>query len=523
MFKILVADDEKFIRKGIITILERDLEEEVECLEAKNGLEALEIAKTENLNLIVTDISMPGLDGLEFIKSLKEINHSANVIILSGYENFDFARTAIKLGVKEYVMKPIIKKEFLELIRGYIINIKNVETHTKEEIIRKIENNKLMRQMKNDFLVGLLNCATSPEAETYLTKLQSLGITFRPMLFVCAVVQYKFKEENADFLDFAVMNILEEYLNLQQGIGSIVTVKYDSGKVVVIFEGEDQRYLKEPAKKLLRKAGQLIKDYYQVDVFIGLGDIAYDSVHLHTSLRHALAAADFKIYGGADNIEIYSNIQNGPEYPEIRLEKLIKPWETANAIQAANAFDKLCNEPKSKRAMNTIKKAYSEIQNAVEIGIIHLQNPETKSNLTVKNFSEFWSFTELKREIRYGIIQMQEAFQNRENNVSSIKLRSDIIRFIQNNITKELDLNIVAEQFSRTPGYISKLFKQGNEEGFNSYITNERIKIAKKLLQDSSVPIQQVSELCGYPNSKYFSVVFKKATGESPKSYRENH
>ena len=79
MFKILVADDEKFIRKGIITILERDLEEKVECIEASNGLQALELTRNENPDLIVTDIRMPGLDGLDFIKLLKETNNTATV------------------------------------------------------------------------------------------------------------------------------------------------------------------------------------------------------------------------------------------------------------------------------------------------------------------------------------------------------------------------------------------------------------------------------------------------------------
>lgn len=523
MFKILVADDEKFIRKGIISILERDLEEKVECLEARNGHEALEIANTENPNLIVTDISMPGLDGLEFIKLLKETNHSAQVIILSGYENFDFARKAIKLGVKEYVMKPIKKREFLELIRSYVSDIKTVQARTNDEIIRNIENNKIMEQMKHDLLAGLLNCLSSEEAEKYLVKLKSFGIYFQSMLFACALVQYQVNEENVDYLDFAVANILEEYINLHQESSSAFIVKYDIGKAVVIFEGADQNELQEPKKKLLRKVGQLIKEYYRINVFIGLGDVAYDLVHLHTSLRHALFAVDFKIYGGADNIEVYSDIDRGPEYKNIGLEKVLTPMETSNAIQAANFFDRFVHEPKSRSALRIMKNAYLEFQTRMEKAITHLQYLESKPDLSVRNFGDLWNFPDLKREVKEGILQVQEVFQNGGLDSSNLKLRADIIRYIQNNITNELDLNIVAGHFSRTPGYISTLFKKGMGGGFNAYITNERIKIAKSLLKDSTVPIQQVGVLCGYPNSKYFSVVFRKVTGESPKSYRENH
>ena len=117
MFKILIADDERFIRKGIIAILKRGLEEEIQFVEAGNGIEAIDLAQKEHFHLVISDISMPGSSGLEFIKALKDSGQTATVIILSGYENFEYAREAVRLGVREYVMKPVKKPEFLELVR----------------------------------------------------------------------------------------------------------------------------------------------------------------------------------------------------------------------------------------------------------------------------------------------------------------------------------------------------------------------------------------------------------------------
>lgn len=522
IFKILVADDEEFIRKGIITIFKRDLEEEVECIDAVNGVEALELAQKEKPDLIVTDIRMPGLDGLNFIKLLKETNPTASVIILSGYENFDYARKAIKLGVKEYVTKPINKQEFLELIQSYITKIKEVQTRIDDEVIRKIKNNKIIGQMQHDSLLGLLNASSSQEATKHLAKLESFGVHLGSMLFACAIVQYQVKEENADYLDFAVANILEEYLNIQQENNTAVIVRYEVGKVVVIFEGTDQKQLQELKKKLLRKAGLLIRRYYGVEVFIGLGDVAYDCVHLHTSLTHALFAVDFKIYSSADIIEVYSEIERGEEHIDIDLEKVLNSMETANAVEVANFFDQFFRIPKSKAVMNQLKKTYLKLQNRMEKAIMPLQCLDTDLDFTIKHFDDLWSAFELKREVKSNILKVQEISQYVEMDDLNVKLVTDIIRYLQNNITNELDLNMVAEHFSKTPGYISALFKKRTGYGFNAYITKERIKIAKSLLQGSVVPIQQVGELCGYPNSKYFSVVFKKATGESPKSYREN-
>ena len=96
-----------------------------------------------------------------------------------------------------------------------------------------------------------------------------------------------------------------------------------------------------------------------------------------------------------------------------------------------------------------------------------------------------------------------------------------MLDFVDEHITEELDLNTVAEKFHRTSGYVSTLFKKYTSGGFSAYLTGERIKIARKLLEDSSIPIQEIGELCGYNNPKYFSVVFKKVTGETPRGYRE--
>ena len=120
MFKLLIADDEQFIRKGIISILKKNLTEEIQCIEAANGQDALMKAREMALNLIITDISMPGCDGLEFIRQLREENKMIPIVILSGYDNFEYAQKAIRLGVKEYIMKPIKKQEFITLIQEYI-------------------------------------------------------------------------------------------------------------------------------------------------------------------------------------------------------------------------------------------------------------------------------------------------------------------------------------------------------------------------------------------------------------------
>lgn len=521
MFKILVADDERFIRKGIIAILSKNLTVEVSCVEASNGIEALEQSKLETPDLIITDISMPGLNGLDFISALKEENVNTPVIILSGYENFDYAKSAIKLGVKEYVMKPVKKQEFIQLIQGYIDNIQEAQRKNEREIIRRIETEKAMKRLKHDFLVGLLNCTTSSDAKQYLKQLGEIGMTFESKLYTCAAVQYQITDQSQDYMDFAVKNILDEFLNMEGEGEFFENVEYRPGMVVVIFESSSQELLKEPKKKLMRQAAQLIREYCKTEAYVGLGDIAYDAVHLHTALSHAMTAAQSKILESGDSVCVYEEAQESrkPEHRNI-IEKL-RPIDAVNLFDVLDLFQELYLEERRSKETSVLKEEYTEVQEYISRQMMKRHPESAQWAEKYKAFYNCWSIQELKQEVKERLEMAAEA--KKDAGVGNVQLLEQIRSYVDEHITEEIDLNSVAARFNRTPGYVSTMFKKYVEGGFNTYLTKERIEIAKKLLADSSVSIQEVSDLCGYNNSKYFSVVFKKMTGETPRGYREKY
>lgn len=521
MIKILIADDERVIRQGVITILDRNIEEELVFIEARNGLEALELSQKENPDLIITDIRMPGCSGLEFIERLHGINDTVTIIILSGFEDFEYARAALKLGVKDYVTKPFKKGEFLELIKSHIHEIKSNHERSKEKSSRSIEDKQMISRIKNEVLRDFLMSSNSNDARLFGDKLKACGVHLQAALYICAAVQYEVNQGNSDYIDFAIQNILNEYLHTNCEYDYPYIVPYETGTTLIIFGGREQLELKAKLKELLLKAGKLFEEYYNLKVFTGIGDVAGDPYHLYKSMENSLIAADMKIYDTIDTLEDYDQIKNGPEYKPMEIEKLLKPLEEANPILVSNTFDRMISEPKSKNALITIRRAYEQFSKIIYKRLEHLQyiNPELLPK--VKSFSSFWSFSAMKREVRDTLSKLQESGLLSSNEASNTRLLNDILIYIQDHITEEIDLNTVAVHFSRTPGYISSLFSKLANSGFNSYITNERIKIAKRLLKDSTIPVLKVGELCGYPNPKYFSVVFRKVTGETPTGYRE--
>jgi len=513
VIKILIADDEKLIRKGIIEILNRDLSREVICLEAEDGVRAMKIVEQENPDLVITDISMPLSDGLDFIRHLKDEKYSTEVFILTGYEYFEYAKSAMKMGIKDYIMKPIKKQELLELVDDYIQEIEKGRMETEETVRKTIWTKNFLKQVKNETLLSLLHCRNQLEAEKYFDRLKELGIYFQSNLFVCAMIQYEITVQNREYMDFAAQNIVEEYFSVKEKAYSFVTVEYEPGKMVILFEGINQPAFWEAKKAGLQECNELIRKFGKSRTYAGLGDVAFDRGYLNHSLKQAIKTANFKIYGGKERLSVYSELVKGGERKSEGIDagKLLKEAD-GNIPHILNVFEKLIREPKSIHALEKIEKLFEDIKGLA-----------WRRQIQMKDFSWLFDFTELKKEIKYGVNALWEIERREGKEYRNEKLIEDILYYIGSNLAEELDLNKVAEKFSRTTGYISALFRKSTGLGFNEYITSERIKVAQELLADPAISVRAVAKTCGYQNSKYFSVVFKRITNKTPRQFRKEN
>jgi two-component system response regulator YesN len=523
MFKILVADDEDVIRKGIIVILKRELTDiDICCLEAENGIEALKICKEHLPQLVITDIRMPFCDGLNLIKNIKETGYSPTFIILSGYADFEYAKAAIKLGVKEYVLKPIKKQELVSLVGGYINKLTNEKQKTDEKFLRENENKKVVENVKQKLLRNLLDSAEDEEAKRCLAELYDLGVRFSDKLLLCAMIQYQVNKENKDYIDFAVKNIADEVLSQEIGKDFVISVQYESGRIVAVFEGLKRDSMLLSVKQELIKICSLIRKYLLVDVFAGIGDAAYGSTLMHKSFSFAYEAANFKLYRTGNSVQLFSEIPMSVRHEQVDWGSLIQPLEKIKNAEIINVFEKMIALPSSLQTLSVIEQSYTNLIRAIERQLVKYNSTRIKSIIQPLPFFELWSFMQLKQELSRYLTQVYETACAAGIDVHNKKLIVEVLKYVKENAASDINLNIVAEKFDRTPAYMSSLFKKGTGMGFNEYITNVRMTMAKQMLTDTSIPIGEISSLCGYINPKYFSVVFKNTFGVSPVVYRQN-
>lgn len=503
MFRILVADDERVTRKGIITMLERGLKEEVEYIEAANGIEALEIVEKQMIHLIITDICMPLCSGLEFVEKLRRQDENMMVIIISGYENFEYARQAVKLDVKDYIMKPLRQEELLGLVEKCIADIQKERMELQEKSRESRRREQLLKKVQKESILNIIN---GVQIRSNIEKLNSMDIRIRDELFFAVFLEYECEQEQHDIIDFAVKNIAEECLD-KRFAEKYCDATRKRGQLAILFwisETGERDDIEKQVSELIR----LIEKYVRIRILAGIGNTVYTMDEIPVSCEQAEIAADCKIFGENRKLIRYLEIpeREGKTVPECRdIEIAAKEEEYLKYIS------RIYGEGISIETLEKLKEGYSRICKYVKECTDSQEIPEGKE------FSEFWSEFELRSEIRNIYQYMKDLPKDGAKNKQLVE---DISVFVTKHVTEDIDLGYIADRFGKTPGYIGTIFRKERKQGFNDFITEERMKIAKKLLRDHTLTVQQVGEMCGYHNSKYFSIVFKKSEGISPKAYQ---
>lgn len=506
MFRILVADDEKVTRRGIVTMLERGMKEEIEFIEASNGEEALQIVKQQMIHLVITDICMPLCSGLEFVRQLRKNDDDMTVIIVSGYENFEYAKQAVKLGVKDYIMKPLKREELLGLVESCIADIRKKQVEMQQFWKKSQEQDMLRKELEREVLLYILH---GINIHVGIQRLELLNIRFEDPFLLAAVISYEGNQETDEQMELSVKTIVDECLEARFN-GKFYNMTDDHGKIAVIFHFSEMSQNKYIEKTLLEIV-HLIEKKGRMKALAGVGEMVFKLEELHRSYNQANIASDCKIFNTGEKLITYAALPKSVSGTGIAVNGIAN-YVTQGEQKILEKFQDLLKQGKSVDTILELRRNYD--------GIRKYCNERQKNNeiYAGKRFSELWSDFELRREIKEMVQCMADA--EGEDAVRKRQIIRDITAFVRQHVTEDIDLNFIAETFGKTPGYIGTLFRRENNQGFNEFVTGERMEIAKKLLKDHSISVQKVGEMCGYYNPKYFSIVFKKAEGISPKAYQ---
>jgi two-component system, response regulator YesN len=513
--KVLIVDDEKFIRSGLRAILERSDTEFKDIQERNNGRAALEKLSEENFDLVITDIKMPLMDGLALIREAQKKDLNPQFIILSGYEDFNFAVEALKYGVKSYLLKPVEKEELLDALE----KVEKELEHHEQFSLRHEAVNSIMDRFRLGELSRLLLSDNMSEEEIRDTlKAADIGIFDSP--FYIAILFAKETDSKSSPADCSRsrMPLIGEYLeNEYKGL----SINFIGPKdYIVIVSQHPVDY-----KALL----QSLDNSEEYGFAIGVSELGEKVTDIQGAYLQASKALKYRLLTNSANPVIhFDEIKHRQEEFKLPLDH-IKKIAQIIGTDKVKELDSLLSGIFSKEALRNNDIAYVErISKYINQHIIEYLNEILTEKFDSRRkeyeyITDIYKFHSLKEyvhflreyllEINAYLIALKDTYREK-NEIDAA------IQYLQENYHKDLNLAVVANYVSLNYSYFSHLFKEHTGTNFVDFLKGLRIEKAKELLRNTDYKISEIAQMVGYKNGKSFTKIFGEVTGISPGEYR---
>ena len=528
MYKVIIVDDESAVRERLFKQL-LNFSDDFEVVgQFENGFDALIGGTQFSPDLLITDIKMPYIDGIELIKRMKQELPLLQTIIISGFDSFDYAKQAISLGVIGYISKPITLGELEETLKKTKIELdkKNSVDNDIEDLKKRASSG--LKLMQNSDLSKLITLKDIPD--NFKEKLIADGINLDYKYTILAAIDFDDQLTQISYDKMELVNFhLEKYIQDEFSESEISTVLFDNSSEFGLFILSKSQIEKEALQERLGRVLAKIKRACKVEMSIGLSETKEDTEHksYRELYRHALRTLEYRTVIGSNIIIFFGDISKNKtttgkvdenEFKNITYEVLYGDLQTAK-----DRINKLLNTITA----DNFKETYLFILN-------NLIDSLLKACVSLQSLFQEYMTYEAIVENSYKIKSNEQLYafiDDLVNNIDRINKNSrqsgvdssyrQIINFINNKYTNSLlSLEDVAKELGYSVSYVSLIFKRNNTT-FTKYLTDVRMEKAKALLLDTDMKLLSIANEVGYDDPYYFSHCFKKNTGISPQEYRK--
>lgn len=535
MYKVLIIDDESIIRKGIKNIINwKQLDCEV-CADASDGIEGIELIKRFLPEIIITDIRMPGLDGLSMIKQVKGIVPYSKIIILTGYRDFDYVQEAIKCGAFDFLLKPSKIEELTAVLTRAVNDINDQKIRHMEIDRFKLLFEQSIPILREKLLYDIIYGLNTNENEI-LEKMRLFNINIQNFVLVVMENDYDEKSNSSQYdkhlYQFGIVNSFEEIFAEKY---EVLSIMLNSSRVGFIIQKPDRKEL--DIVEVSEKCGYLqevINNGFGFTVTIAVSSGGVSPMELPEKLKECLGSLEYKSYMGNNSIIQYSDLNSFFRYEDYSIldkyqKQLLESIKSGNEGLVRVTTQNIARYVTTNKInINYMKNFYyttlSSINNirisvsAIEVDKKHEEGKDIASLLKLIEKSE--SADELNSLLEDVAVRIAEKVNNFNNKSIKLILRK-AIDYIQEHYNEQVTLNEVAENIYVSTFYISRMFKKELGKSFVDYLNDVRIEKSKELLKDVKYKTYEVAEIVGISDPHYFSKLFKKYSGMTPSEYRE--
>lgn len=521
ILKVIIVDDEYLIRNLIK--MKVDWEEvSMEVVgEAGNAEQALELVEQLNPDIIFTDICMPSMDGIEFSRRVVEKYPHIKIIIVTGYDDFEYARSSIKVGISDFILKPINSSELMQTLNKLRSIINSERNHEKEYNQLKKQVEESLPILREKFLNELL--LEQLTSEEIVSKFEYFKMNIDPYynVFQVALVEVdnpikdEGKEENKILRSMKCFNIIQNFFKEDK----YVLVFFDNRRRIAILSNSEKVDLIESCELLK----EMIIDRLKCFVSLGVGMKKGEAQDIRFSYKEAMESVNYKVIVGKNQVTSYNDIHVGenikPHGDEDKIRKLslfINAGAKENALEILDqifttaSIDSLETMEKMRLEAFDVLFTCQRSANERKINLADIWKENAKINVLILKAD---NIPELKQCMKECIENITGLMQ-KSNDVKVNTFIEDVKEYLNNNIANQnLSLSSVAKEFFISSGHLGRLFKQQTSQTFVEYLTDIRIKKVQKFLLETDLNGTQVSERVGISDSHYLSILFKKQTG----------
>ncbi len=488
MKTVLIVEDEKMIRQGIKTMIQRSGVPVEVIMECNNGEMALEVIKEQKIDVMFTDIRMPKMDGIELVRQMQSCEHIPLTVAISGYDDFSYAVEMLRNGVREYILKPIEREKIVEILTKLNEELENkqeeVETHQKIGY----------QQMKHLMLSEVIN-----EEELTMIEKQYEDNFYKESYCVCVQNTQKRNLSAGEIQNYLLLESLEE------------------SDVFIVPE---------------EKCALLLKNELQQG-YVGISGTHEGIRELRNAYIEAVKARKFAFTRSRLNVRYEEDMQE--RIPEKLLEEATKLTDDTAKLQRVQ----LLGTERTEELEKIWKQFFFEVKNGrisedVVETCIHefLDETEKTYRNALGNSAEvlaecrtIWNencIDTYEEKLMGFVMALHEKINNQfdaNRNTQKMKLA---VEYIEKNYASDLNMAVVSNYISMNYSLFSYSFKQYTGSNFVNFLKDIRMKEAKKLLAETDMKIIEISQEVGYDNEKHFMKIFKATCGVSPTEYRKN-
>lgn len=531
--KVVIADDEQMVcvvEENLIAWDELNLE--LSGI-AHDGAQLLALILEKKPDIVITDICMPELSGLELIKQVRQQELSVKFIIISGYKQFEFAHDALKYRVDDYLLKPINGQELNDALLKLRMEILNERAEPGANIRDKVESLQDKETIRRIFLNQLVHNQNGLNLDASEIE-RNYGVNFREGLFQAVVTKIDGiadmpeKSEGLVSLSSKIVRVFNkifephcyEILSAFEDAKILMAINYPESAARQVSDGIDEYFL----------YAKNIADLFEgVSLTVGTGNQYPEMGLIRQSFIEAETAVYQRIILGTNRVIQQTNLTKPAQHPDDKAlkelrERLGREFEALNASAITETLNELFQAFLENCDVSALTAFLYELTD--DFFLLHkslgneIPNRDYIQNRILRGIDNATSLPLLQQHVDKELTELTNRILE-EKVAQSKKPIREAIRFIEANYNKPISLGDVAEAVWLNPVYFSNLFKKETGENYIDYVHKYRINIAKEKLRTTNNTINQICYAVGYDDPNYFVKLFKKYVGLTPSEFRK--